>query len=39
MSEGTVEELQEKVHQLEENLRKVKSVDELTRTLQQEYIL
>ena len=30
MSEGTVEELQEKVHQLEENLRKVKSVDELT---------
>lgn len=30
MSEGTVEELQEKVHQLEENLRKIKSVDELT---------
>ena len=30
MSEGTVEELQEKVHQLEESLRKVKSVDELT---------
>ena len=30
MSEETVEELQEKVHQLEENLRKVKSVDELT---------
>ena len=30
MSEVTVEELQEKVHQLEENLRKVKSVDELT---------
>ena len=30
MSEGTVEELQERVHQLEENLRKVKSLDELT---------
>ena len=29
MSEGTVEELQEKVHQLEESLRKVKSVDDL----------
>ena len=30
MSEETVEELQERVHQLEENLRKVKSLDELT---------
>ena len=39
MSEGTVEaNFQEKVHQLEENLRKVKSVDELL-DLQQELIL
>ncbi len=30
MSEGTVEELQERVHQLEENLRKQNSLDELT---------